>query len=185
MKKFKVTDIMWDTDGEEVDGLPASAIVEAEDDDAVVDALSDEYGWLIKYCCVQEYFAKNERVQKFLEILADDANQHLLWSIPTLLEGSKQYAISMKKNYGAENTEGGYRAKFLVQNLSRQMRIPDYPCKREKDFKDYDEFLDAYYATEEQVCLAKYYKSEEGFLFNDVEFIALEEGLNKLHSSQK
>ena len=46
----KVSGINWETDGEEVD-LPVCATVEVNDDaddDEIVDALSDEYGWLIK-----------------------------------------------------------------------------------------------------------------------------------------
>ena len=51
MPKFHATDIVWDTDGEKVD-LPNDVIIEAEDEDAVVDALSDEYGWCIESCSV-------------------------------------------------------------------------------------------------------------------------------------
>ena len=51
MPKFHATDIVWDTDDEKVD-LPDDVIIEAEDEDAVVDALSDEYGWRIQNCFV-------------------------------------------------------------------------------------------------------------------------------------
>lgn len=48
--KATVTNIEWEADGEEVD-LPVCATVEVyddADDDEIVDALSDKYGWLIK-----------------------------------------------------------------------------------------------------------------------------------------
>ena len=51
MPKFHATDIVWYTDGEEVD-LPDDVIIEAEEEDAVVDTLSDEYGWCIQSCSV-------------------------------------------------------------------------------------------------------------------------------------
>lgn len=44
---MKVTDIIWETDGEEVD-LPTEVEVEdGMDDDAIADYLSDTYGWLV------------------------------------------------------------------------------------------------------------------------------------------
>lgn len=53
MPKFYVSNIIWDTDGETVD-LPDTAVVEAEDDSEVLDVLSDEYGWLIESCTIEE-----------------------------------------------------------------------------------------------------------------------------------
>jgi hypothetical protein len=50
MKEFKCTYIDWDTDGEAVN-LPASVVIEAEDEDSIADALSDKYGW-----CVSSFF---------------------------------------------------------------------------------------------------------------------------------
>lgn len=44
---MKVTDIIWETDGYEVD-LPTEVEVEdGLDDDAIADYLSDTYGWLV------------------------------------------------------------------------------------------------------------------------------------------
>ena len=44
---MKVTDIVWETDGYEVD-LPKEVEVEdGMDDDAITDYLSDTYGWLV------------------------------------------------------------------------------------------------------------------------------------------
>lgn len=44
---MKVTDIVWETDGYEVD-LPKEVEVEdGMDDDAIADYLSDTYGWLV------------------------------------------------------------------------------------------------------------------------------------------
>ena len=50
--KFNVTDIHWETDGENV-YLPKTAVVDAEDEDEVLDILSDEYGWLIESCNIK------------------------------------------------------------------------------------------------------------------------------------
>lgn len=44
---MKVTDIIWETDGYEID-LPTEVEVEdGLDDDAIADFLSDTYGWLV------------------------------------------------------------------------------------------------------------------------------------------
>ena len=49
MTLFLASGIDWDTDGEDPAslGLPDAVEVEAEDEDGVVDALSDNYGWCI------------------------------------------------------------------------------------------------------------------------------------------
>lgn len=64
-KKYLLSDIDWDTDGEEVDGLPTDVTI-VFDPDAydcmfkddiygnLVGILEDEYGWLIGGCCVYE-----------------------------------------------------------------------------------------------------------------------------------
>ncbi len=44
--RFLATNILWDTDGEEVD-LPQEWTVEADDIEGVADALSDEFGWCV------------------------------------------------------------------------------------------------------------------------------------------
>ena len=47
MAKFKATDIVWATDGEDV-SLPTTVEVETEDIEDVVDILSNTYGWLVE-----------------------------------------------------------------------------------------------------------------------------------------
>ena len=51
--KFRVTNIIWETDGYKVK-LPKTVVVEAEDEDEALDAVSDEYGWLIQSCSIEE-----------------------------------------------------------------------------------------------------------------------------------
>ena len=53
-QSVKVTDIEWDTDGEDVD-LPTECIVEVPYDattDQIVDKLSNEYGYCINSCSI-------------------------------------------------------------------------------------------------------------------------------------
>lgn len=46
---IKVTDIVWDTEGEVVGSLPEAVTIEAHiSEDAVSDYLSDVYGWCVK-----------------------------------------------------------------------------------------------------------------------------------------
>lgn len=49
MSRFLVTNIVWDTDGEDAEalGLPSSIDVEADDEDDVSGVLSDAWGWCI------------------------------------------------------------------------------------------------------------------------------------------
>ena len=53
MKQYKVTNVEWETDGEDVD-LPQSFVIELDDEcnprDEMADAISDKYGWLINGC---------------------------------------------------------------------------------------------------------------------------------------
>lgn len=51
MKQFKFTYIEWDTDGEQVD-LPTSTTIEAENEEDIADALSDKFGWCVKYLTI-------------------------------------------------------------------------------------------------------------------------------------
>jgi len=47
---YYVTDIIWDTDDEDVD-LPTEVIIpqgEIEDEEEIADWLSDNYGWLVE-----------------------------------------------------------------------------------------------------------------------------------------
>lgn len=58
MALFRVTDIQWDTDGTDFDvvGLPESVhinIPDDEDEGAIADALSDEFGFCIKSLSVE------------------------------------------------------------------------------------------------------------------------------------
>lgn len=62
MKTYRVYDIQWDTDGKRVTGLPKEAVVEIDDSDldedeaesAVVDRVSDDHGWLIADCKIEQ-----------------------------------------------------------------------------------------------------------------------------------
>ena len=51
---YKVSNIVWDTDGEPVDELPIHCIVECADKEEIADTLSDEYGWLVKSFDIEE-----------------------------------------------------------------------------------------------------------------------------------
>lgn len=44
---FLVKDIVWETDGEEVDDLPSQTLVVCGDEDEIADVLSEEHGWLV------------------------------------------------------------------------------------------------------------------------------------------
>lgn len=54
MPNFRVTNIEWETDGAVIEGLPSAMDVEAEDEDDAVNRVSDEHGWLIANCRVEE-----------------------------------------------------------------------------------------------------------------------------------
>ena len=47
MSKFYAMGIQYDTDGQEIAGLPCNMMVEADDIDQVVDIISDKTGWLV------------------------------------------------------------------------------------------------------------------------------------------
>ncbi len=49
MARFNVTNIVWDTDDEDLD-LPTEELVKCDDADCISDTLSDMYGW-----CVESY----------------------------------------------------------------------------------------------------------------------------------
>ena len=57
MKKYKATDIDWDTDGEEVD-LPTEVTFEMEDDEDPslegANAISDKIGWCVNSFSFEE-----------------------------------------------------------------------------------------------------------------------------------
>ena len=51
MRQFDVTGIVYDFDGipdGEIPALPTCMVIECEDEDGVVDAISDETGFLVK-----------------------------------------------------------------------------------------------------------------------------------------
>ena len=62
MTTYRVYDIQWDTDGKRVTGLPKEAVVEIDDSDldedeaegAAMDRVSDDHGWLIADCKIEQ-----------------------------------------------------------------------------------------------------------------------------------
>ncbi len=52
--KYNVTNIQWDTDGIPNKSLPTSITLEVEDEDDVIDDLSDEYGFCIFSADIEE-----------------------------------------------------------------------------------------------------------------------------------
>ena len=46
--KYYAMGIQYDTDGQEIAGLPTNLMVEADDIEEVVDKISDETGWLVE-----------------------------------------------------------------------------------------------------------------------------------------
>ena len=48
MRKFFAMGIKYDTDGLEIPGLPPNMVVMCEDEDQVVDYISDKTGWLVE-----------------------------------------------------------------------------------------------------------------------------------------
>lgn len=53
-KLFRVSEITWDTDGEQIKGLPDTLDVCAYDEDHAVNVASDETGWCIEECRVEQ-----------------------------------------------------------------------------------------------------------------------------------
>lgn len=51
MKRYKLFDISWDTDGLDIEYLPSEVNVDVEDDCDIAyegaDILSDQYGWCV------------------------------------------------------------------------------------------------------------------------------------------
>jgi hypothetical protein len=58
-KIFKITDIDWDTDGEEIDlptkinGFVVEGYEDCDWDEVISDKLSDEYGWCVNSFCYE------------------------------------------------------------------------------------------------------------------------------------
>lgn len=68
MKMYKVTNIVYATDGVKVD-LPAEMVVECESEDMIADAISDNTGWLV------ESFKLEKRSDVILDLLMEVRNQ--------------------------------------------------------------------------------------------------------------
>ena len=62
MTTYRVYDIEWETDGKSVPGLPREVVVDLDDDDlpddgaedAAVNLVSDDHGWLIADCKIEQ-----------------------------------------------------------------------------------------------------------------------------------
>lgn len=60
MTTYRVYDIQWETDGKSVRGLPREVVVDLDDlpddeaEDAAVNRVSDDHGWLIADCRVEQ-----------------------------------------------------------------------------------------------------------------------------------
>lgn len=63
--------IKYDTDGEEIDGLPLNMIVKADSIDEVVDIISDKTGWLVLSVCSIIPFSEENPKQVHLQISTD------------------------------------------------------------------------------------------------------------------
>ena len=63
--------IKYDTDGQEISGLPVNMIVKADDIEQVVDAISNKTGWLVSSVCSIVPFSEENPEQVHLEISTD------------------------------------------------------------------------------------------------------------------
>lgn len=63
--------IKYDTDGQEIPGLPVNMMVKADDIDQVVDIISDKTGWLVSSVCSIVPFSAETPDQVHLEISTD------------------------------------------------------------------------------------------------------------------
>lgn len=63
--------IKYDTDGQEIPGLPVNMMVEADDIDQVVDIISDKTGWLVSSVRSIIPFSEENPDQVRLEISTD------------------------------------------------------------------------------------------------------------------
>lgn len=63
MTTYRVYDIQWETGGKRVAGLPVEVVVDLDEDgledqdeieSAVVDRVSDDHGWLIADCQIEQ-----------------------------------------------------------------------------------------------------------------------------------
>ena len=69
--KYYATGIQYDTDGQEIAGLPTNLMVDAEDIDQVVDIISDKTGWLVSTVRSIIPFSEETPDQVHLEISTD------------------------------------------------------------------------------------------------------------------
>ena len=63
--------IKYDTDGQEIPGLPVNVMVKADDIDQVVDTISDKTGWLVSSVRSIIPFSEENPDQVHLEISTD------------------------------------------------------------------------------------------------------------------
>lgn len=63
--------IKYDTDGQEIPGLPVNMMVKADDIDQVVDIISDKTGWLVSSVCSIVPFSEENPDQVQLQISTD------------------------------------------------------------------------------------------------------------------
>lgn len=63
--------IKYDTDGQEIKGLPVNMMVKADDIEQVVDAISDKTGWLVSSVCSIVPFSEENPAQVHLKISTD------------------------------------------------------------------------------------------------------------------
>lgn len=68
---FYAQGIKYDTDGQEIAGLPVNMMVEADDIDQVVDKISDKTGWLVLSVSSIFPFSEENPDQVHLQISTD------------------------------------------------------------------------------------------------------------------
>ena len=92
-KEYIVTDIEWETDGEDV-SLPTACIIKAHDEDEVTDRLSDKYGWLIRKLDVKEFDINGQpdNYAHALQVLFDEGWNY--YGAAELLDGVDVKSVS-------------------------------------------------------------------------------------------
>lgn len=68
---FYAQGIKYDTDGQEIAGLPVNMMVKADDIDQVVDIISDRTGWLVSSVCSIIPLSEENPEQVHLQISTD------------------------------------------------------------------------------------------------------------------
>ena len=92
--KVYVDNIKWETDGEEVSGLPTQVVVDAECEEGVLNYLSDNFGWLV------DSFKYTKITESILSNLTDDA-----YSSGFFGEKSSAYMVWSEENSAGTNNE--------------------------------------------------------------------------------